>query len=78
MPPRYSQVRRCDSIADTLKHVNTAAVPANAVSRSTGLIASTAPTSGPSVAPWLNAAPPSSRYLCAQPPLSALSALKFD
>ena len=66
MPPRYSQERRCDSIADTLKHANTVAVPANAVSSSTGLTASTAPTSGPSVAPWLNAAPPRSRYLCAR------------
>lgn len=64
--PRYRYERRCDSIAATLKQANTAAVPRNAVSSSPGLTASTADTSGPSVAPWLNAAPASSRYLVAR------------
>jgi len=63
VPPRYSHERRCDSIAATLKQANTAPVPSSAVSSSAGLTASAAATSGPSVAPWLNAAPPSSRYL---------------
>jgi len=68
VPPRYSHERRCDSIAATLKQANTAPVPSSAVSSSAGLTASAAATSGPSVAPWLNAAPPSSRYLHAERP----------
>ena len=50
-------------MAAPLKQAKTAEVAMKAVSSSAGCSCSVAPTSGPIVAPWENAAPASSAYL---------------